>query len=151
MSEKCFIDTTVILEVILRKEFKILEKLSEYVLHTSVNVLEEASFKIIFVSVVDELSVSRVNIFKVKDSFEKGIGSSLTETRLHALNVLKDALKIIEIDEHIFDMAKKIILEYKLLPNDALIAATCKHYGIKKIATFDEDFRRLDFLEVLGL
>ncbi len=107
MSEKCFIDTTVILEVILRKEFKILEKLSEYVLHTSVNVLEEASFKIIFVSVVDELSVSRVNIFKVKDSFEKGIGSSLTETRLHALNVLKDALKIIEIDEHIFDMAKK--------------------------------------------
>ncbi|MCS7131103.1 MAG: PIN domain-containing protein [Archaeoglobaceae archaeon] len=27
---------------------------------------------------------------------------------------------------------------YKLLPNDALIAATCKHYGIKKIAKLDE-------------
>ncbi|MEM0266718.1 MAG: PIN domain-containing protein [Archaeoglobaceae archaeon] len=44
-----------------------------------------------------------------------------------------------------------ILEEYRLLPNDALIAATCKHYGIKKIATFDEDFKRVDFLEVLEL
>jgi hypothetical protein len=34
-------------------------------------------------------------------------------------------------------------------PNDALIAATCKHYGIRKIATFDEDFKRVDFLEIV--
>ncbi|MEM4945846.1 MAG: PIN domain-containing protein [Archaeoglobaceae archaeon] len=37
------------------------------------------------------------------------------------------------------------------MPNDALIAATCKHYGIKKIATFDEDFKKVDFLEILEL
>lgn len=37
---------------------------------------------------------------------------------------------------------RNIMEKYKLLPNDALIVATCKHYGIKKIATFDEDFRR---------
>ena len=42
-----------------------------------------------------------------------------------------------------------IMRTYKLLPNDALIAATCRHYGIRKIATFDEDFKRLDFLEVV--
>ena len=41
--------------------------------------------------------------------------------------------------------------QYNLLPNDALIAATCKYYGIKKIATFDEDFKRVDFLEVIDL
>ncbi|MCK4476559.1 MAG: PIN domain-containing protein [Methanophagales archaeon] len=41
---------------------------------------------------------------------------------------------------------------YKLLPNDALIAATCKHYEITKIvATFDADFERVDFLEVIAL
>ena len=40
---------------------------------------------------------------------------------------------------------------YKLLPNDALIAATCKQYGITKIATFDADFERVDFLEVITL
>ncbi|HDM36545.1 MAG TPA: PIN domain-containing protein, partial [Candidatus Syntrophoarchaeum butanivorans] len=35
------------------------------------------------------------------------------------------------------------------LPNDALIAATCKYHGITRIATFDDDFRRVDFLEVI--
>jgi predicted nucleic acid-binding protein len=33
--------------------------------------------------------------------------------------------------------------------NDALIAATCKHYGIQKIATFDPDFEHVDFLEIV--
>ncbi len=40
--------------------------------------------------------------------------------------------------------------KYNLLPNDALIAATCRHYGIK-IATFDDDFKRVDFLEVVEI
>jgi predicted nucleic-acid-binding protein len=46
---------------------------------------------------------------------------------------------------------KKVYFGYKLLPNDALIAATCKHHGIKKIATFDSDFKRVDFLAVIEL
>jgi predicted nucleic acid-binding protein len=41
-------------------------------------------------------------------------------------------------------IAKEYIVEligkFGLLPNDALIAATCKHY---------EDFRQVDFLEVV--
>ncbi len=45
----------------------------------------------------------------------------------------------------------RIMEKYRLLPNDALIAATCKHYGIRKIATFDEDFKRVDFLEVVEI
>ncbi|WP_245604042.1 PIN domain-containing protein [Geoglobus ahangari] len=32
--------------------------------------------------------------------------------------------------------------KYEFLLNDALIAATCRHYGIKRIATFDNDFER---------
>jgi predicted nucleic acid-binding protein len=32
-----------------------------------------------------------------------------------------------------------------------VIEETCKYYGIKKIATFDEDFKRVDFLEVVEL
>ncbi len=45
----------------------------------------------------------------------------------------------------------KLMKNYNLLPNDALIAATYKHYGIRKIATFDEDFKRVDFLEVVEI
>ncbi len=45
----------------------------------------------------------------------------------------------------------KLVLEvmekYHLLLNDALIASTCKYYGIKKIASFNEDFDRVKFLE----
>ncbi len=45
--------------------------------------------------------------------------------------------------------ANNIATKYGLLPNDALIAATCKHYGISVIATFDEDFNRLPWLKVI--
>ncbi|MGB7532449.1 MAG: PIN domain-containing protein [Halobacteriota archaeon] len=44
-----------------------------------------------------------------------------------------------------------LMREYNLLPNDALIAATCKHHGIRIIATFDPDFKRVDFLEIITL
>ncbi|HIP75246.1 MAG TPA: PIN domain-containing protein [Thermococcus paralvinellae] len=43
----------------------------------------------------------------------------------------------------------EVMKKYKLLPNDALIAVTCKHHGIKNIATFDGDFKRIDFLKVI--
>ncbi len=59
------------------------------------------------------------------------------------ITILRDYQNISETQE--------IMERYRLLPNDALIAATCKHYGIKKIATFDEDFKRVDFLEVIEL
>ena len=38
---------------------------------------------------------------------------------------------------------------WKLMKNCNLLAATCKHYGIKQIPTFDDDFKRVDFLEVV--
>ena len=47
----------------------------------------------------------------------------------------------------VLDMMEK----YHLLPNDALIAAICKHHGIREIATFDEDFKRVDFLDVIEM
>ena len=45
--------------------------------------------------------------------------------------------------------ASRIAIQYGLLPNDALIAATCKHYNINTIATFDEDFKRIPWLKVI--
>ena len=44
---------------------------------------------------------------------------------------------------------KELIEKYRLLPNDALITLTCKHYRIGKIISFDKDFKRIDFLETL--
>ncbi len=39
--------------------------------------------------------------------------------------------------------------KHRLTPSDAIIALTCKHYGIDTIMTFDEDFRRVPWLRVI--
>ena len=57
--------------------------------------------------------------------------------------------RTLDVGEAVKSVAERLIKKYGLLPNDALIAATCKHYGIRKIATFDSDFKRVDFLEVI--
>ncbi len=41
------------------------------------------------------------------------------------------------------------IKQFKLLPADAIIALTCRHYGIDVILTFDDDFRRVPWLRVV--
>ncbi len=41
------------------------------------------------------------------------------------------------LNQEIEDLSVDIMDSYGLLPNDALIAATCRYYGIKKIATLD--------------
>jgi len=66
---------------------------------------------------------------------------------------LYDFLELLEIrifqDHFDKDEFMRIVTRCKLLPNDALIAATCKHYGITQIATFDADFKRVEFLEII--
>ena len=43
----------------------------------------------------------------------------------------------------------RLLQEYKLLPNDAQIAQTCRHHSIETILTFDEDFKRVPWLRVV--
>jgi len=38
---------------------------------------------------------------------------------------------------------------YNIMPNDAMIASTCLKHEISKIATFDSDFLRVDWLGVI--
>ncbi len=55
----------------------------------------------------------------------------------------------LEISEDVKQTALEITKQYGLLPNDALIAATCKHYNIDTLITFDEDFKRIPWLKVV--
>ncbi|MCE4599819.1 MAG: PIN domain-containing protein [Desulfurococcales archaeon] len=43
----------------------------------------------------------------------------------------------------------RLLRDHKLLPNDAQIALTCKHYAIGTILTFDEDFNGVPWLRVI--
>ena len=62
----------------------------------------------------------------------------------------EDRLVFLPITMEIVKEAGEIAIQYGLLPNDALIAATCRHYGISTIASFDEDFKRIPWLEVIS-
>ena len=59
----------------------------------------------------------------------------------YGIIVLQDEAKIEELHD--------TMIKYKLLPGDAIIALTCRHYGISTILTFDEDFRRVPWLRVV--
>jgi predicted nucleic acid-binding protein len=62
---------------------------------------------------------------------------------LEELNVriLKDYQSVKEL--------RDTIIKYRLLPTDAQIAVTCKHYNINTIATLDEDFKRVPWLKTI--
>ena len=77
---------------------------------------------------------------KIKKAWEDGTGEEEIRKRLDILEDLTSTvIKVLYIDKEILRSSKKISLDYKLLPNDALIAATCRHHGITRIATFDDD------------
>ena len=65
------------------------------------------------------------------------------------IEFIRTYFKELEINDKVKQIAIEIMKEYGLLPNDALIAATCKHYGIDVILTFDEDFMRIPWLKTL--
>ena len=61
----------------------------------------------------------------------------------------EEKLAFLPITLDVIEEATRIAAEYGLLPNDSLIVATCKHYGINTIATFDEVFKRIPWIRVI--
>ena len=64
---------------------------------------------------------------------------------------LQDLFSIfINLPSHSGSYIFQIMNSYHLMPHDALIAASCKQYGLGKIVTNDSDFSRVDFLEIIN-
>ncbi len=78
------------------------------------------------------------SLYEIVDAFD----SLLDE--LHTAGLLE----FLEETEEVVRKSRDLRKKYGLLPNDALILATCKVYGISKLVTFDDDFLRTN-LEVL--
>ncbi|WP_156967368.1 PIN domain-containing protein [Geoglobus ahangari] len=57
--------------------------------------------------------------------------------------MLFEIFEELEINKEIRNLAYKFVKKYGLLPNDALILATCRFYGIKYLISFDGDFERV--------
>ncbi len=147
MRQKCMLDTSFLYKLFVEKKVEILDAIEKYEIYTAPNVMEELCYKIIMETIAKKKNTTK--FYELKSLFEHGVCEDEIKELFRSINVVKENIVILELNEEIFDLAKEISIKYKLLPNDALIAAACKYYGIRKIATFDEDFARVDFLEIV--
>jgi len=150
MKERCIVDTTVLAKILIQKNDDLLNNLvKDYRLYTPMNVMEEVFFQVL-VSVVGGSSKD-YRFYDVKRDWLKGVGKKEVCETINSLVSLTDlgVLSPLELNVEIFKSSIALAKKYSLLPNDALIAATCKFYDIKKIASFDKDFKQVDFLEIV--
>ena len=149
---KVFLDSNIFINFLTNSEdsdkayWLLLQLKKDDVLFTSITVVEE----VFYIITRESLRTRGIdNKFKLKEHISKRDYDEIvtylnkfldliSELECEVLEIRPDASALLE-----------IMIRYKLLPNDALIVATCKHYGVEKIATFDEDFKRVDFLEVV--
>ncbi|WP_394352341.1 PIN domain-containing protein [Thermococcus sp. 18S1] len=91
------------------------------------------------------------NIYDAK-TFAKSQEGRLVLKRAYSL-VLElvnlSGIGIIEEEDDI-ETIMTVSKKFGLLPNDAIIVATCLKHGITEIATFDRDFEGIQFLKVVG-
>lgn len=82
--------------------------------------------------------------------FFAGKGMDAFKEPMESIHRLLEELgvEILE-DYQSIEELRNVITGYRLLPTDAQIAVTCKHYGIKTIATLDEDFKRIPWLKII--
>ena len=149
--ERIVIDTNVLANFFLKTKLSkraknaVKQALAEYSPILFTNILEET----VFILIREELIYRGMARFYEQKNFIKRNGYE----DLFVYKKFFEFLKRFEIPilENKFSISdfQDILENYNLLPNDALIASTCKHHGIKKIATFDEDFKRVDFLEII--
>ena len=117
----------------------------------SPNVVEETFFKLLYIET--ERIFGKTGKHTVKNRLKKH-REKFRNVERYMNDFIFESIEsgivdLMDTNHEILGRSIEIGFRYGLLPNDALIAATCRHYGINKIATFDEDFKRLDFLEII--
>ncbi len=70
---------------------------------------------------------------------EKSAIPGIIQKNLDIASALSD-FTLIPADRKVFEMVPAFMLTYNLLPNDAIILATCKIHGITQLASHDSDF-----------
>jgi len=70
-----------------------------------------------------------------------------------AFKAIEETLNLLEVltlpDSQNWGLIKRLMFRYSLLPNDATILATCIEHGLDALATFDEDYRKVQEVKIL--
>ena len=107
------------------------------------------SIVIVFSEVLFKLMVlkSGKSILTIKS--QNLISSLIKELKNYSELLL--LFKVLEENKEILNISLRFLEKYSLLTNDALILATCKYYGIDKIASLDSDFEKATISENIKL
>lgn len=116
-------------------------------------VLEEVTFKVIFAEASRLLDTR--NAWKIKNALKKD--SSLREEISKVLNKVKSHIDVLEkgglrvVDIYPTDWRNGLnyVLKYGVLPADSIHLAVMERLNIKTIATFDDDFRLVEGIDVI--
>ncbi len=147
---KLFVDTNIFYNILFRTELtsiarRILEENSDAMFYTSMIVVNEL------------LYISTAKYFRDRGIAKGGFSLRKALSRYgyprEVVEGIKGLLEDLDIhvlpDKQDIDELMRVAIEYRLLPNDAIIALTCRRYGIDTILTFDEDFKRIPWLKVI--
>jgi len=136
MTEKIFLDSNVLISL--------KEKESVFI-NKSLKILEDI-IKNNQQGVINSYVINEIHYFYSKHS-----------TKANASNVIKSLFAISNLKYEDISLNKEDIFEILKLANkhnletfDAYHAFYCKKLGIKKIATFDEDFKKVPSLKIIG-
>jgi predicted nucleic acid-binding protein len=105
----------------------------------SMSVYEESFFVGLRIIAEDEFGIT--GTAKLKEHILTN-GYGFADEFIHNLNDVFSGLVIVS-DSSNLSAITEIAHTHALLPNDALIVATCREHSIPKIATFDRDFSKI--------
>ncbi|RJS73167.1 MAG: PIN domain-containing protein [Candidatus Syntrophoarchaeum sp. WYZ-LMO15] len=148
---KVFLDTSFFVGFFMgkREAKEVYESVVSEELYTSLNVIEETTYILMKLRASDLTGIKKhYDLMKEMKGNEKVYEKCFNLSRDFFFSLSALDIKVLPLTlswEEVLETMK----EFRLFPNDALIAATCRHHGITRIATFDDDFRRVDFLEVI--
>ena len=123
-------------------------------------ILIESKDLAVTLRIVDEIIFTLIRLEAWRRFGLRKLGELRDYIRRYGLEAFSDAINDVE---ELIDKLGMLVLEdkgsikeltetvrkYDLLPGDALIAITAKHYDIDTILTFDEDFKRVPWLKVI--
>ncbi len=142
---RVFVDSSIILAFLAGQDNKARELVREIENHTITGYINPL--------VIDEVIHGYLRLTTKLSS--KRIRQLLARKDRNLINIIEsDILPVLELFISLPLIAEPIEIfrfmeEYGLMPADALIAITCKHYEINTIATLDEDFKRVPWLRVI--
>ena len=143
MNNKIFIDSSIFIE-----NFKGNTTAKE-ILEVAIDKFDLCINSIVFSEVLFKLMVlkSGKSILTIKS--QNLISSLIKELKNYSELLL--LFEVLKENKEVLNLSLGFIEKYNLLTNDALILATCKYYGIDKIASLDSDFEKATVSENIKL